>query len=356
MRLHLRPLFPVKLVFLGLLSVLLAMGVIIADAAKPPEENIESLSIEQKSQANPSQAPAPDETGQAVWGPRGRPVRPPEMSEKGPDFKGLTIDLYYSLSLTGGNFSPSWRRLSAKGDYASMIIPLKFTYAVHKDLSVFLQLQFLQNRCSSVIPASPTGSRSAEFGGLGDLTAGCRYTLLEETESRPTLGLSFSVDFPTGHWEHRNPEKLGMDVLGSGVYFFGLGLDAAKWWYPFCLFGSLEYRIATNSSQPTGDTFALSSPELLFLHNRDQLGINLGTQYALTQSLLPFLQMYGRYDLGRLVGPKAIRSPGAVMGISPGLNYTFNDSISFNVSMAIDLVGKNYPFRYTPTIGFTYKY
>ena len=129
----------------------------------------------------------------------------------------------FGLSFTTHNFSPNWRRISAEGDFKSFGMSLKFTYGLWNNLEVFAVIPYIHNWASNVQEPGPRGERAADFGGLGDINLTFKYRLVEETEAAPTVSAIFSPTFPSGHFRHLNPGRLGTDQLAEWLVYLHHG-------------------------------------------------------------------------------------------------------------------------------------
>jgi hypothetical protein len=74
------------------------------------------------------------------------------------------------MSFTTNNFSPSWRRISAEGDFKSLDLGLKLTYCLWNNLEVYAVIPYIHNWANNVQEPGPGGERSADFRGLGDIS------------------------------------------------------------------------------------------------------------------------------------------------------------------------------------------
>lgn len=257
----------------------------------------------------------------------------------------LTLQPFWSLGLVGGNFSANWRRVSARGNFVSLEMPVQFTYGLSPRTEVFLVASLLQNWASQVEVAGPGGSRAASFTGLGDIYCEGKYQLLEETAWRPAVSAIFGVNIPSGHHFRLNPGRLGTDALGSGTLAFTPGINSAKWLGPVCLYANLWYSFSNRdpgevANQQTG-------PLLQSVHGRDQVTGNLAAEWVLTDRWVALLEFYSTWDVGPLF--RRSRGPlGALLGVLPGIEYIFNPRWAAALGVALDLAGKNSAYAYTP--------
>lgn len=134
----------------------------------------------------------------------------------------FAIQPTFGLSFTTNNFTQSWRRVSAGGDFQSFIMPWKFTYGLINNLEVYVVVPYIHNWASNVKELGPNGERSSNFGGLGDISLTLKYRLVEETETLPTVSAFFTPTFPSGHAGHLNPRFLGRILSVAALMFLPL--------------------------------------------------------------------------------------------------------------------------------------
>ena len=84
-----------------------------------------------------------------------------------------SLQVLGALSFYTANFSPNWRRVSTKGDFYTFNLPVKFTYGPTKDLEMYVIAPFIVNWANNLDrgAAGPNGERSANYSGIGDITA-----------------------------------------------------------------------------------------------------------------------------------------------------------------------------------------
>jgi hypothetical protein len=258
----------------------------------------------------------------------------------------FSVQPYCSLSLAGGNFTASWRRVSARGNFTSLEFPAKFTYGLAPNLEIYLNAAPLQNWASGVAGAGPA-SGAASFVGPGDLFGAAKYQLVAEGAWRPTVSALMGVTFPTGHHYGLNGARLGTDALGGGTFAFTPGLNLSKWLYPVCLYANLWY------SFPTRDPGVVpgqqSGPLLPYVHGRDRVTFNLAAEWVLAPRWVALLEFYSSWDVGPLL--RRSREPlSNLMSLLPGLECLISDHFSLAAGVAVDLAGKNSLYDYTPIL------
>jgi hypothetical protein len=265
----------------------------------------------------------------------------------------FNIQPYWSLGFVAGNFSTNWRRVSAGGNFCSLEIPVKLTYGLATNIEIDLVAVMFQNWAGQVGKPGAAGSPSASFTGLGDLYLTGKYQLLEETAWRPTVTALLTVNFPTGHHDNLNPARLGTDALGSGMFVFTPGVNLSKWVGPVYLYANLWYSFPTRD--PGAPPNQQASPLLLMVHGRDLITANLAAEWPFTAQWVALLECYSTWSVGPLFrySQEAISHD---VGVLPGIEYIISPRWSAALGVAIDLVGKNSFYNYTPifTVIMTY--
>ena len=279
----------------------------------------------------------------------------------------------FGLSFVTNSFTQSWRRVSAGGNFKSFGMDWKFTYGLWNNLEVFVVIPFANNWADSVKEPGPNGERSASFGGLGDINLTFKYRLVEETETRPTVTALFTTDFPTGHFRHLNPGRLGTDQLGGGAFAFTTGLNVSKYVKPFIFYGNLWYTMQTaftgredrsplvagldEEGVPTGELVE-GDPIATNFRNypRDIITLNLAAEYPITKKWIALLELTSSWEGGRLFGHKANLAPAALVSVMPAIEYMATDKFSLALGLNIGLVGKNTDATLTPMLSMVYAF
>ena len=279
----------------------------------------------------------------------------------------------FGLSFVTNSLTQSWRRVSAGGNFKTFGMDYKFTYGLCNNLEVFVVIPYAHNWAGSVNEPGPNGERSANFGGLSDINLTLKYRLLEETEVRPTVTALFATDFPTGHFRHLNPGRLGTDQLGGGAYAFTTGLNVSKYVKPFIIYGNLWYTMQTKfTSQrdriplvpgldeegvPTGELVE-GDPVSKYFNNypRDIITVNLAAEYPITKKWVALLELTSSWEGGRLFGHKANVAPAALVSVMPGIEYMATEKFSLAMGLNIGLAGKNTDAVITPMFSMVYAF
>ncbi len=288
--------------------------------------------------------------------------------------KGLfAIQPTFGLSFVTKSLTQNWRRVSAGGNFRSFGMDYKFTYGLWNNLEVFVDVPFSHNWAGSVDEPGPNGERFASFTGIGDVNLTFKYRLVEETETRPTVTALFATDFPTGHFRHFNPGRLGTDEIGGGTYAFTTGLNVSKYVKPFVLYGNLWYTMQTaftnredrsplvgvldengvaTGELEEGDPLAMNRRN----YPRDIITVNLAAEYPITKKWVALLELTSSWDGGRLFGHKANLAPAALVSVLPGIEYMATEKFSLAVGLNIDLIGKNTDTALTPMLSMVYAF
>ena len=185
----------------------------------------------------------------------------------------FAIQPTWGLSCITDSFSPSWRRISAGGDFKSFGMSVKFTYGLLNNLEVYTVIPYIHNWANNVNEPGPQGQRSADFGGLGDISLTFKYRLVEETQLVPTVSALFTTTFPSGHFRHLNPGRLGADAIGGGTHAFTTGFNLSKYVRPFIFYGNFWYTFQTDFS--TNEVDEEGNPIERRNHPRDFVTVNL---------------------------------------------------------------------------------
>ncbi len=258
----------------------------------------------------------------------------------------LAIQPTFGLGLTTNNFTQSWRRVNAGGDFQSFNMSWKFTYGLINNLEVYTVIPYIHNWAGNVDLPGPNNERFASFGGLGDISLTFKYRLVEETETLPTVSAYFTPTFPSGHFNHLNPGLLGTDLIGGGSYVFTPGLNLSKYIKPFIFYGNFWYSMQTaHDSSDNGRQFP-----------RDFATINLAAEYLITEKWIACLEMVSHYDGGRMIGHQSNVMPGALISVAPELEYMVSDKFALAFGVNCDLAGKNNAGNITPLLSCMYQF
>ena len=279
----------------------------------------------------------------------------------------FVIQPTFGMSFVTNSLTQSWRRVSAGGNFKTYSMYWKFTYGLWNNLEAFVVIPYVQNWAGSVQEPGANGERFANFGGLSDFNLTFKYRLVEETEIRPTVTALFATTYPTGHFRHLNPGRLGTDQLGGGSYGFTSGFNMSKYVKPFIFYANIWYTMQTafntredRSGQvldENGD-LAEGDPVSTQVRNypRDFVTLNLAAEYPITKKWVALLELTSYWRGGRLVGHQANTAPAASVSVSPGIEYMATDKFSLALGLNIDLLGKNTNAALTPLLSMAYAF
>jgi Putative MetA-pathway of phenol degradation len=262
----------------------------------------------------------------------------------------LYLQSYTSLSSVTGLFNPHGKRISAGGTFHSFGNSLQITYGVWDNFEVFTVIPVLANWATSVNKPGPNGERAASHAGLGDLDLTLKYRLVKEGPVAPTISALFATDFPSGHYKHLNPGRLGTDALGTGSYTFTTGLNLSKWVKPFIFYGNLYYSMPTTTTSPSPITGAEVKT-----YPRDFVTVNLAAEYPFNETWTALLELTSYWDGGRLFGPGANVAPAYLLSILPGFELRVTKKLYFSLGVNINLIGRNTVAEVTPILSLAWK-
>lgn len=258
-----------------------------------------------------------------------------------PVIKGqFVINPIFGYAMTINAFSPSWRRVSAGGDFSSFTANLKFTYGLTDRVEVYLFVPpYVHNFASNVGPFN----RSADYGGIGDMSLFVKYNFLKETDRWPAISVVGGFGFPTGHYRHLSVGKLGTDLTGSGSFAFTVGLNAQKYIAPVIIYANAWQTMKTALSTSI-DGFSFR------FYPRDQIAANLAAEWPFHKKFTACLELTSIWDTGRLFGHQANVAPVAKVTLTPEMQWKATDRITVAGGVSVDLWGKNGRANVTPLL------
>ncbi len=260
----------------------------------------------------------------------------------------------FGLSFVTANFTPSWRRVSAGGDFKSFGMSWKFTYGLLKDLEVFTVIPYIHNWAGQVNEPGPRGERAADFGSLGDINLTLKYRLVAEGPVVPTVSALFATTFPSGHFRHLNPGRLGTDLIGGGTYAFTTGFNVSKCLKPFLLYGNFWYTLQTDYT--TNEVDEIGNPVERRNHPRDFINVNLAAEYPITGKWVALLELTSAWCAGRLVGNRPNSERADLLSLLPGIEYMATEKFSLALGVNINLAGRNTSANITPLLSMVYAF
>jgi len=262
----------------------------------------------------------------------------------------LYLQSYSSLSSVTGLFNRHGKRVSAGGNVHSFGQALQITYGVWDNFEVFTVIPAVVNWANSLNEPGPNGERAASHAGLSDIDLTLKYRLVKAGPVAPTISAVFATDFPTGHYKHLNPGRLGTDALGRGSYVFTTGLNLSKWVKPFIFYGNLYYSLSTSTTSPS----PFSEAEVK-TYPRDFVTVNLAAEYPFSGRWTALLELTSFWDAGRLFGPGANVAPAYLLSILPGFEFKVTEKWYVSLGVNISLIGRNNVAEVTPIVSLAWE-
>jgi hypothetical protein len=266
----------------------------------------------------------------------------------------FAIQPTWGLFFVTDAFSPNWRRESAGGNYTSFNQLLKISYGLWDNLEVNVQMNTYEHRWArNVNEPGPRGETSADFGSIGNTLLTFKYQFVQEGPTVPTVTGYFATLFPTGHYRHLNPSRLGTDEIGLGGYQFVVGCNLQKYLEPFMVYGNFWYRVGTSYYADGQD--GAGNPTQVRLHPRNGVIVNLAAEYPLTKKWVALLELISSWDTGRqIIGTASNEPKGAFLAVSPGIEFMATEKLSFALGVAVDVIGKNNNATVAPLFSLVY--
>jgi hypothetical protein len=263
-----------------------------------------------------------------------------------------SVQMGWALPIVGSNVTTNWRRVSAHGDFKTFVMPVKFTYGPAKNLETYIVVPFINNFANNLDPgiAGPNGERSANYGGIGDITAVAKYNLLPEGDIRPAVTGVFGVGFPAGHAHHLNPRFLGQDAVGTGAFTFTTGFNLYKWVKPFLLYSNIWLNSPVNIFPIKGSDVPTA------VRSREFVTFNLAAELPLGKKFVALVEMYSNWTWANIPTTQGFQSPQTVVGILPGIEFLATEKWTMAAGASIDLLGKNGTLKYTPMLTMAYAF
>ena len=119
----------------------------------------------------------------------------------------------------------------------SQIIPFGLGFSLTDRTSMSVTIP-LVNKANELVATS--GVDKADAFGVGDVSLNVTTDVLQETDKRPGLSLSFGVGAPTG--KINNPQESTKLSLGSGFWSASAGATVSKRFDPATVFASIRYQ------------------------------------------------------------------------------------------------------------------
>ncbi len=198
-----------------------------------------------------------------------------------------------------------------------------------------------------------------EFGdGFGDLPIQLGFPLVKETLYVPKMKLLVGETFPTGKYQHLNPNKLGLDATGQGSFQTVIALNMTKvfWWFEL---HPIATRLGTNISIPNNKVNVHGYNTYGGGHGTDgeiregvSLNVDFGFEVSINQKWVFATDIAYTYSAkSTFSGTPGEISPGipAINGLpwsdslslAPAIEYNQNDSAGFIGGIWFPVTGRN---------------
>ncbi|MGA9755144.1 MAG: hypothetical protein WBV23_08360, partial [Desulfobaccales bacterium] len=211
-----------------------------------------------------------------------------------------SMQVWWALSNYPGVFNQNWRSVNAGGNFHTFYMPVKFTYGPTKDMEMYVIVPFIHNWVNSATVPGPNGETSANYSGIGDITAIVKYNLLPETDWRPAVsGVAGFASIPTGHASHLNPAFLGQDAVGTGALTFTSGVNLYKWLKPFLVYSNIWINSPINMYPNRPDN----------VRSREYMTFNLAAELPLSKRFVALLEFYSNWTWVNLNTPQGYQTP-----------------------------------------------
>lgn len=201
----------------------------------------------------------------------------------------------------------------------------------------------------------PRGETSADFGSFGNTLVGFKYQLVQETSKIPVVTGFFGTVFPTGHYRHLNPSRLGTEEIGEGGFQFVAGLNFQKYLEPFFLYSNIWYRVGTSYS--ADGQYVNGNPTQVRVHPRNGVIVNLAAENPITKKWVALFEVVSNWDTGlRIGGARSNQPRGSFLAVSPGIEYIATGKLAMALGVAVDVIGKNNDAAVTPLFSLIYTF
>ncbi|MFH1596196.1 MAG: transporter [Pseudomonadota bacterium] len=261
----------------------------------------------------------------------------------------VAMQVWWALSFYPGVFTQNWRPVSARGDFYTFFMPVKFVYGPTKDLETYVVVPFIHNWNHNLELRGPNGETAASFSGVGDITAVAKYNLLPETDYRPAISAVGGVGFPTGHASRLNPARLGTDAIGTGSFNFITGVNLFKYLKPFLVHSQIWFNTPVN-------LYKITSDPARNVRSREYLTINLATELPISKRWVLLFEVYSNWTWQNLNTIQGYQTPQTVLGILPGVEFLATDKLALAAGVSLDLAGKNGVQKFTPLVTAFYTF
>ena len=246
----------------------------------------------------------------------------------------LNIEPYVYVVAYRGNYTPDWKSQSHPIFWSYVFNPyIQFGIAPRVDLTLSVMGEYNKTQ----------GKHS---WGLGDSYAVLGVQILDESTYIPNLKIVLQELFPTGPYNHLNPENLLTDGIGGGSYVSTAGIVIAKL-IPFQPKKYLNFRFVTTMSFFSAihlkgvSSYGGSPTTQGTYHPCKALEIDLGLEYTLSRNwawALDVLYIYGtKSSFHGKNGENLFSNLGGQLS-SPTSQFSLAPAIEYNWSKNLGLI------------------
>lgn len=262
----------------------------------------------------------------------------------------INIEPFVYVIAYRGNYTPDWKSQSAPIFWSYVFDPyIQFGIAPRVDLTLSAMAEYNK-------------TQGKHTWGLGDSYAAFGIQILDESTYQPNIKLILQELFPTGRYNHLNPENLLTDGLGGGSYVSTIGLVLAKL-ISLRPTTYLSFRFTTAVSFPSsvylkGLSYYGGSPTTIgTFHPAKTVEIDFSLEYNLSRNwawALDVLYTYGTKssfhgkngeNLFSNLGGQ-LSSPTSQFSLAPAIEYNWSKSLGLIAGCWFTVAGSNaYVFR-----------
>jgi len=207
-------------------------------------------------------------------------------------------------------------------------------------------------RVPGVVIERSTASDSDVGGGIGDLSIGARYEILEigEYQELPAIALTLAVAAPTGRATDEARTPLGVDVTGRGAWVLSTGLSAEYTRLPW--FVRLDLGLSVPLPSERAD---LGVDQWLGPTIDVALGGGIEVAHDVVLSLVPRFTWEAAVVLdGKAVDGSQRIDFGAALAASWRFDYHWTVQAGVDSGLFGEGLGRNQTGRVTTTLGLRY--
>lgn len=206
---------------------------------------------------------------------------------------------------------------------------------------------------------------------FGDTSVTFGFQVIKETRLLPSVRLTLGESFPTGKYQHLNPNQDGIDGTGSGAFITNFGLNVSKifWWYPLHpinfrfsgVYSVPDNRVPVHSFNSYGGGYGtVGKVSAGQIFNGD-----LGIEFSINQSWVIATDIvYACTQNSTFSGTKGVTATGEVastgapssdnLSISPAIEYNVSENGGFIGGVWFSLTGRNSPEFVSIVLSYTY--